>query len=662
METVSPAEAPSSSPVGNLADLKDDQVLLPAFITRRSGSVFVEYAKLGAGAFEQFVDRLFENGGRFAGLDYAVFIALLYPESVRGEPPAKLADVRIAGDIVRFAPERQALYKALKIFGDGEGAEYVFEPATIDVTVEEPVYSPPGEDGVARIIGSTPKIVSQPTKLDFDEFVAAVWGKGVRFGIDQAAVRQAIQGGISARLEIARQLDPLLGTDATVEEQTEALHRDDAPRLLPDGRVDLKQFKNRFPQIHKNAALLKKIPRVMGKPGYKVSGAVIEPPEPLDFELSSLAGPGTRVDDTPNGEFIVAAMDGFIILDTQTNLVSVTEKIVNRDGINMKTTGDLSLGVDNYEEYGEVQEGRVVEGKNMTFQADVFGHIISTGGHIQFNGNLAGGLAKNIGGSITVAGRATMSKLEAWDGKVKLNVSEGSLIIAREVEIERAVSCIIIADEVHIASAEGCAIAGKNIVLDSAGNRKDTETIVTVVVPDFSAFDQQLSTLKKDLAGIQAELDANTAASGELRSQQEFAGYLTLENRIRQGEIKLSAAQLDHWKKAQGRFAPQLGKLQNLTSVEKALQQKKAGIEQLMTHLQQRRRAIVANATCAIGQVEGDVLVRTLPSASGMLVFHGWPDNDIKTRLRDYGPMKERVFTGDSGNLEWRFKTPEPDA
>jgi len=71
---------------------------------------------------------------------------------------------------------------------------------------------------------------------------------------------------------------------------------------------------------------LKKIPRTLGTPGRMLDGTPVEPPLPKDFDLGTLAGLGTQLEHGGEGEFIVASMDGFLSIDTQTNLIAVTEK------------------------------------------------------------------------------------------------------------------------------------------------------------------------------------------------------------------------------------------------------------------------------------------------------------------------------------------------
>jgi hypothetical protein len=58
----------------------------------------------------------------------------------------------------------------------------------------------------------------------------------------------------------------------------------------------------------------------------------------------------------------------------------VTDKIVSHEGVSVRTTGDLLLTGEEYEQHGEIQEKRIVQCRSITAYADVFGNIISSGG------------------------------------------------------------------------------------------------------------------------------------------------------------------------------------------------------------------------------------------------------------------------------------------
>ncbi|MES1981793.1 MAG: flagellar assembly protein A [Pseudomonadota bacterium] len=640
-----PATEPSSRPTSGLS--------LPAYILMRPEGVFVKLAPPPAPDILQlFVDRLFTNGARFSGLDYACFMRLLYGD------PAKLYpgdgnEIRLASDIVRFSKPRQELYKGVKISPKGELAEYMFEPPLMEVITDEPVYGPPGDDGVAPVVEHLRKTETRPTQLDFDEFVTDMWLKGVRFGIAAEAVREVIRKNAVMRMNIASQVEPTASKDAELREENEFLHRDDAPTIMADGKADLRRAKNRFPQVAKNAPLLRKIQRVLGEPGHKVTGAIIEPRLPLDIDLNRLAGEGTRIETTKDGELIVSAIDGFLYLDDDTHQVMVTEKIENRGGISAKSTGDIRLNVEEFIEHGEVQERRTVEGKHMIFHSHVFGTILSKNGNITLRSNLSGGRAQSVGGNITLNGRAISAIMEARDGTITAEFAENCVIIGKTVILKRAVNCAIVAEELRLGIAEGCGIAGKKIQLDASNSRRDSETVISVLLPDILSYDQQITAAKARLVEAQAAFLEKKQAIIKTQSDDGFAKYQALADRIRTGTIKLSTAQEAEWQKVVNKYAP-------VVRDSDALMKICQGLESEIDKLTAARAACGAGEFCRLVTVVGETVVRKLKSNLGLAYFYTMTQQELTTQLHQLGIAEERLFTGNHGSFDWHYEAPQP--
>lgn len=639
------------------SDATQEDLVLPGFVSIRPEGVVIDLPRLhAAGGFELFVDRLFTGGVRFFDLDYAAFLKLLFDADWLAAMQGKCAEAKIATRIARFMPQRQALYRPVKLLEGGNRAEYVFEPVSIEETYEEPVYGEPGEDGVPRVAGYLSKTRQVPTRLDFDEFVADMWLKGVKFGIDAAAVRQAIASGAAARVTIARHLEPTMGRDAEIQEVYSGLRRDNSPKILRDGKADLRAFKNRFPQVAKGTRLLKKVPRVPGKPGCKVTGEAIEPKIPKDVDLHALALAGTSVEQADDGEYIVSVLDGFIMHDEQSNSISVVEKIETTGGVSAKTTGDLKLDVDEFIEHGEVQEGCTVRGKHMTFLSDVFGNVISQGGNIFISGNAAGGRIESQGGNITLGKRVSRAVVRARDGAVTIHYCEHSTITGRIVHIEHAVSCEIIADEVYADAVEGCMIAAEKIKIASADECRGKETLVTALIPDLSASDQSIATLKKKIAEAQESSKARVGEIEALKSDQEFAKYLALYERIKSGAIKLTAEQAGNWRKLAERHAKAANQLARLNAEIGALDLAVKESEEALSRTMRDRDSMGVGISCVIDKVAGHTVGQTMKSANGMDIFDDMSGTDIRVILQKMDSGKARVFSEDTGSVSWKFQ------
>lgn len=604
---------------------------LPAYVLLRPEGVYINLSPLPPqDILRMFVDRLFGNNARFAGLDYDNFIKLLYcndpAEVFKGQAEIKLAD-----NIVQFPQDRIALYREVKIDLKGNTAEYLFEPVYMEVIV----------DGRAEF---------KPTKLEFDEFVAAMWLKGVKFGIEAATVRETIAKGAMARLAIANQRDPTDSIDAHIVEESDLLRQDNAPVIGPDGKADLRRARNRFPQVLKDTPLLRKVPRATGKPGYRVTGVLIEPRKPDDVDMSRLAGSGTRIMQGPQGELLASIMDGFICLDESTGQITIAEKIENKSGISVKETGDLVLAVDEYIEHGEVQEGRVVEGRHLKFLANVFGHVKASG-DIDFARNLSGGSGLSAGGNISIKGRAINAVLEAWDGEIKTEFAEGCTVRGRAVTIKRAVNCVIAAEVVKLDIAEGCLVAGRSIALGSASNFRHQETIVSLLVPDLAATERQIADTNKEIEDTRQAIEARKSAAA--KADPGFARYLAIAEKVKAGAIKFTPEQMTGWQKIVKQYAPEM------KSTE-ALAQKCEQLAETVRRLTEKRASSGSGGEhCKIQNVKGDTIVRKLGSNLGMAYFRDMPLPELKELLKQFGDVEDRIFAGDSGTFDWLFTVPD---
>jgi len=380
--------------------------------------------------------------------------------------------------------------------------------------------------------------------------------------------------------------------------------------------------------------------------------------EGLGFD--ALAGPGTRVVKGMDGEYLVSAMDGFINIDNKTNQLSVTEKMISREGVSMKTTGDVALAGDEFEEYGEVKDRRVVEGKHMTFFADVFGRIVSRGGRIVFKACIAGGQATSPGGSIVVEGRASSATLEARGGEIRIESAEGCEIVANRIEIAHAVNCNVLGEEVQIDKSEGCAIAGKHVRIAQSGARKEIETIIAVLVPDMTRHERNASALEAERERLErqiAELDTRQA-----RMEEEVSGFkqfLALAVTIAKGGAKLSDAHEANWRQAQARFAAPLREWQGLQKLRSEAQRELENLRAELAALADKKAHAGDGIGCSIERIVGDTLVRRLAFQPDQAITSGTQAGELASRLREFGVSGDRLFWGASGSFAWRHDTGE---
>jgi hypothetical protein len=253
-----------------------------------------------------------------------------------------------------------------------------------------------------------------------------------------------------------------------------------------------------------------------------------------------VAGEGTVIENLRGGEFLVSAVEGFLSVDPGSKRISIGPKIISREGVSARTTGNLQL-TGEYEEFGDVQEQRSVDGGNITIHGDVFGNINSRGGDIVLSRNLMGGSATNADGGIRVQGVASGAVLQTKKGEVALARAESCIISGTRVVIGEASNCEIMAEEVIIKVAEGCAIAARRIEIVHAGPRKNNEMLLYALVPDTSKFDKKIAELQPKVAQAQREAQQRKEEMDEITGQTEVRNYLTLATRVRKREVTLDA-------------------------------------------------------------------------------------------------------------------------
>jgi hypothetical protein len=643
------------SAVGNLADLEEGQVALSRFIVQRDTGLHVNLSRLdSASDLIDFVNRVFATDLYFRALDYPRLMSLCYDEATsRGRPDGE--EFFLAADITAFRPERQALYKALRI--DGGEAAYLFEPL-YRASDPEQTLSGGAEMGHAAPVPGRQQSSETRIELDIDEFIAAAWTRGVCFGIDLAAVDEGMQLDKPEWRVVARNRPYVPGKDAEIIEQTPGLRRNNAPRRLLGDRVDLRQFETRYPQVAGGVRLVKKTPRTPGVDGCAISGQPLPAPLPKDLDLESLAGPGTRVSREADGEYLVVSSSGFLNIDRETNQFSVVDKIVSHEGVSVRTTGDLWLTGEVYEQHGEIQEKRIVQCRSITAYADVFGRIVSTGGTVCLKRNLVGGSASNEDGDIIIQGTASGATLVALQGSIDVKRADNCVIIGRRVVVGQARNCDIVADEVSLDISEACAMAGKTIRVRMARARRELDSVLLVLVPDLSSYEVQIGALHKKRAALEKSIAGHRARIDALRGENDVAKYLLLAGKLRNHELTLSPEQQVGWRRLAALVAPAVRTLVQLGEVVNELTAESNALSEQVKAVIDAREASCSGVMCAVEKVEGETRVSAVMVRLADTPLSALPGKDLKVRLRRTDAATKLLFAGAGGQFEWSYRTP----
>lgn len=638
------------SAIGNLADLQEGQIALSGFVVQHDNGLYVRRARLeSATAFADFVNRVVASGLYFRGLDYPQFLALLYDGPIGRHDDAD-EEVFLAADITAFRAERQALYKPCKMT-PGE-ASYLFEPLYCDAESDlalvdrdnHPAHSAKGQQSSETRI-----------YLDIDEFIAAAWAKGVRFGIDVAAVREGIELDKPEQRVVALNRPYVPGKDAEIIELLPGLHRNNAPRRLFGDRVDLRQFETRYPQVAAGLRLVKKIPRQAGVDGRDIAGIALPASPPKDFDLQALAGPGTHVVREKDGEYLLASVCGFLNIDLHNNQFSVTDKIISHEGVSLRTTGDLLLTGEEYEQHGEIQEKRIVRCRSITAYADVFGNIISSGGLVCLKQNLIGGRASNDQGDIIVEGRASGSTLIAQHGCIRVQHVDNCVILGRQVIVGQARNCDIVADELTVEVSEASALAGRSIHLGLAHSHRELENVLLVLLPDLSSCEARIATLQQKRALLEKAMADSRARIDALRGEKDVTRYLLIGGKLRRHELTLNAEQQLSWRRLSERVAPALRTLSQLSNLIKEQDAEWHALETQINEVVAAREQSCNGLACTVDRIEGETRINAVLVRLADPPLSDLPHKDLKARLRRTDAATKRLFSGSTGDFAWVY-------
>lgn len=622
-------------PAPQAQDTSAPDASLPIGLIKRADGIYLDLG-LPPPARAAAINQVFCAGFCLAGLRYPVLIKALYDVGPDLGEPRHLQAVRLADAVRQVDAQRLALYKNPKL---GRGyAEYYFEPLFLD----------------EEVLADGTVLPERVGRLDVDEFIAAMWSKGIVFGIDAAAVIKAINAPKADRITFATDLEPEPGHDATVIEVSTALHRSDAPKARADGRIDLQSFQNRFPQIKAGVRLLKKVPATPGLPGFDLAGRMTAPTPPNDLTLRHLAGDGTEAQELDDGEYLVSTREGFLSVDAKSNRISVTDKIISLDGVSGRTTGNLELA-GAYEEYGDVQEQRDVTGSDITVHGNVYGNIHSRGGAVVLDRNLVGGSIHNAAGSIAIAGVASNAVIHTGGGAITVERAENCVISGSRVAIGEASNCEIIADEVHISVAEGCAVAGRNVEIETAGPRRRTEMLIYVLLRDVTRFDQEIGEIDLRLTDLAQVLASYEQEAARISALPDVRRYLALALKLRSQELTVSPEQAHFLRKIAAGVAEPMQALDRLTKDGQiAITQQKLLQDRLQRVIEQKVAA-AGVARCGLHMVSGETVVRTMSYVGDVALLAQAPAKDIKQRLRGTPVGGEVLFWDSAGSLDWHL-------
>jgi hypothetical protein len=303
-----------------------------------------------------------------------------------------------------------------------------------------------------------------------DEFIAVLWKFGIKFGIDTASLEATLAEGPTkpGRYLVARAIPPIDGTDAKPVPKVNFQRSRTIKEPDASGHANLHFYECGFPQVPEGAgphALLEKKAATPGRAGRSVSGKLLAPRAIKDFDLSKMAGAGTKVMEI-NGTLTIATDNGGYFIDVDSKQqISVSPHAKSSFAVGPKT-GSFEVAGDRFEQCGDIEHQYVLIGRQIDIKpGSVRGKVISRAGNVSIEGGIQnGGQVEAEAGNVTVSQSVLGGRVVALTGNITVARAEGSVLIAREVDVtESAINCFIIADVIRITKAAGISFYAQNI-------------------------------------------------------------------------------------------------------------------------------------------------------------------------------------------------------
>ncbi|HNT35146.1 MAG TPA: FapA family protein [bacterium] len=405
-----------------------------------------------------------------------------------------------------------------------------------------------------------------PGNLDLRSFLMLLQQQSIRNGLLPDAIKKSLESkDRDTDILIARGTPPVHGINGSVKYTIPPDAIRAAPRLNPDGKVDMKELQV-LHNFHTNDVLAELIPHTLGIAGKSVSGEPIEPQPGKPATLT--VGKGTMV--SPDRTKLVAANDGALVYHE--GIICIYPVFTVKE--------DVDYSVGNLDFVGTIfVKGNVLSGFRVKAEGD-----ISIDGLVEAAQIFAGNEIV-IRGGVQGGGRAI---IEAG-GSIYANfINDAKLRAGEKIETRGSIMrCeVFAADEIVSPSKEGEIVGGKVI----AGRKVQVQNLGTALgVTTFIEVGTDPSIVSR-LETLQALLAEDQEAFKQIA--QTVDKIRTLERRI--GRLP---------SRNQREFEAALNNLNTL----------RANIElgqNEITRLEQQLEAMKESSVCVLGTVHPGVVIK----------------------------------------------------
>ncbi len=366
--------------------------------------------------------------------------------------------------------------------------------------------------------------------LSKEDIVNALVRRGVKYGVDEAEIRNFLQDRrYCTDFILAKATAPVQGRDAkiTYHFNTDLTLK---PKRNEDGSVDFHKL-DMISHCKKGGLLATLAPMEPGKPGIDVCGNVIRPLKVNNKVLRH----GKNIQLSPDGLQMFSMVDGHVTLTDGRVFVSDTYEV----GADVDaSTGDI------------VYEGNVVVKGNV-----ITGYSIHARGDIEVNGVVEGAYIEAGGQIVLKRGMQGMNKgiLKAGSNVISKFLENAEIISGGYISTESILHCKISAKgDVIVGGKRGFVTGGEirsasMISVRTAGSMMGTVTLLEVgidpkIIEEFRALEKKIAVMMADkeklaqaLVLFRKKLSMGAQISDE---KKEYLKQVTQNNIVLEAQIR----------------------------------------------------------------------------------------------------------------------------
>ncbi|HXA45981.1 MAG TPA: hypothetical protein VNW52_00005, partial [Burkholderiaceae bacterium] len=179
------------------------------------------------------------------------------------------------------------------------------------------------------------------------------------------------------------------------------------------------------------------------------------------------------------------------------------------------------------------------------------------------------------------------------------------------------------------------------------------------LMPDLSAYSQELEVLKRQLAECKNQIASRTAELDTVSTQQEVKTYQLLSAKLRANELVMNKEQEANWQKLLVRINPVLKHIKTLSDELRKSSEADQFLTKKIDSIKNDKASATSQASCKVMKIAGETMIRTMVIHANDPPLESMPARDLHAYLRKSGADSNVLFSDSSGEFAWKWNNEE---